>query len=122
MGEDATLYDRFFARATPNDLTWTLTDASGRELHGSWAEHPFELPPAAELSLTEEHFEGDGIAFAFQDGDEPSRGKWLIGTKPKSVPVPPTAARLWRISAEPIDGTTDQLIASPVTGLFIIVQ
>ena len=63
-----------------------------------------------------------GIAFAFQDGDEPNRGKWLIGTKPKSVAVPPTAARLWRISAKPIDETTDQLIASPITGLFIIVQ
>ena len=63
-----------------------------------------------------------GIAFAFQDGDEPNRNKWVIGTKPKSVPVPPTAARLWRISAKPIDETTDQLIASPVTGLFILVQ
>ncbi len=63
-----------------------------------------------------------GIAFAFQDGDEPNRGKWIIGTKPKSVAVPPTAARLWRISAKPIDETTDQLIASPVTGLFILVQ
>ncbi len=63
-----------------------------------------------------------GIAFAFQDGDEPNRGKWVVGTKPKSVAVPPTAARLWRISAKPIDETTDQLIASPITGLFIILK
>ncbi len=63
-----------------------------------------------------------GIAFAFPDGSEPERGKWVVGTKPKSVPVPFAASRHWRISAKPIDETTDQLIASPVTGLFIFVQ
>ena len=64
-----------------------------------------------------------GIAFAFPDGAEPQGGnKWVIGTKPKSVPVPPVSARLWRISAKALDETTDQLIASPVTGLFILVQ
>ncbi len=63
-----------------------------------------------------------GIAFAFPDGTEPQRGKWVIGTKPNAVPVPPAASRHWKISAKALDETTDQLIASPVTGLFIIVQ
>ena len=64
-----------------------------------------------------------GIAFAFPDGSEPQGGnKWVIGTKPKSVPVPPVVSRKWRISAKPLDENTDQLVASPITGLFIFLQ
>ncbi len=63
-----------------------------------------------------------GIAFAFPDGDEPKHGKWVVGTKPKSVPIPPVASRSWKITAKSLDENTDQLVASPVVGLFIFLQ
>ena len=54
LPEDATLYDRFFAEADPNDLTWALCDYSdGRILQGAWSESPFRLPPVEGLSWRE---------------------------------------------------------------------
>ena len=54
LSEDATLYDRFFAEADPNDLTWALGDYSdGRILRGAWSQSPFRLPPVEGLSWRE---------------------------------------------------------------------
>ena len=52
LPEDATLYDRFFAEADPENLTWTLTDGE-RTLSGSWAEAPFPIPPVEGYAWSE---------------------------------------------------------------------
>ena len=57
LPEDATLYDRFFAEADPENLTWTLTDGE-RTLSGSWAEAPFPIPPVEGYAWSE----GDCLA------------------------------------------------------------
>ena len=57
LPEDATLYDRFFAEADPENLTWTLTDGE-RQLSGSWVEAPFPIPPVEGYAWSE----GDSLA------------------------------------------------------------
>ena len=72
--ETPTLYDRFFAEAEPENLSWTLEDAEGGYMEGSWTEHPFPLPPVQGYDWQEEHYSvpedvvdrGFSVHFAFQ--------------------------------------------------------
>ena len=73
--EDApSLYDRFFAEAEGENLSWTLEDAEGGYMEGSWTEHPFPLPPVQGYDWQEEHYSvpedvvdrGFSVHFAFQ--------------------------------------------------------
>lgn len=72
--ETPNLYDRFFAEVEPENLSWTLEDAEGGYMEGSWTEHPFPLPPVQGYDWQEEHYSvpedvvdrGFSVHFAFQ--------------------------------------------------------